>query len=143
MRNYITNTTALNSLMVYAKASEGGTGQAPAPEEPTVPTAEVDPWAGFEQDDEVIGVERGDKYGWDTWPAPKAKLGEDGKPTGEFFFAKKRVDLDGVKVDSVRGSLKKYLMGLKAKGKPEQDFRTVGIKDDKDVVVALMVQRIK
>lgn len=138
MRNYITSASPL-ALISYAKAEEG-TGA--APEAPTSEEVE-DPFAGFEVSEEIIGRDYEDKYGWDKFPAPAPKLDAEGKPTGALRYAGRRYPLDGVKADSIRGSLKKYQDRVVSKGGPKPEFRTSVEKDDKEVPVAVFVQRIK
>lgn len=155
MRNFITSASPL-ALTAYAK-SEEGTGQAPNtdPSEEDIMAAklqkeaedkieeEEDPFAGFEVSEEIIGRDVDNKYGWEKFPAPTPKLDTEGKPTGTIRYAGKRIPLDGVKGDSIRGSIKKYQDRVISKGGPKPEFRTTIEKDAKEVPVAIFVQRIK
>lgn len=153
MRNYIASSlldTPASPLafIAYAKAEEG-TGAPSITEEtnekaiePEAPTIE-DPFAGFEVSEEIIGRDVDNKYGWEKFPAPTPKLDTEGNPTGTIRYAGKRITLDGVKADSVRGSLKKYQDRVVSKGGSKPEFRTTIEKDDKEVPVAIFVQRIK
>lgn len=148
MRNYIASSlldtpASPLALIAYAKVEEG-TGQAPNADD-KIEEVEEDPFAGFEVSEEIIGREQDKKYGWEKFPAPSPVLDAEGKPTGRIKYATRRIPLDGVKVDTIRGSIKKYMDKVVAKlGKDHKpELRTTSEKDDDGKVIAVFVQRIK